>query len=155
LRSTPTIQKIGVAAMLFAMLGFAVFRLLRIDLPSRRKVVITYDSNLRDKIVKSTPETAANPFAEERFREIADQLRKVEDEMDRGDDQGSMTDLRSLTDSAGSFEDPDSGSPPVRYVFVENGVRSVEQAVRDGRKDEARRMLSSLLEQMDRQSAGR
>jgi hypothetical protein len=154
MKGKPTIQKIGVAAMLFAMLGFAVFRLLRIDLAPRRRVVITYDSNLRDKIVERTPEPSTR-LSREQYSEIVDRLKAVEDEMDSGDDEGSLSDLRKLMDSDGRLRKDDPGSLPARYVYVENGVRSVERAFSEGHKGEARRLLSDLLEDLDHQNGAR
>lgn len=122
--------------MLIALGGFALVRVLRIDLSPRKKVVITYDSNLRDKIAKSRAEyTGVTP----RYTQISNELRTVREDLDRGEVQRSLETLRDA-------ERPDNGIPSGSDLA--NGMRLAEQAVKNGDPDRARSILNSLLDEM-------
>jgi len=137
-----TIQKIGVGVMLFALFGFALIRFFRIDLSPRKKVVITYDSNLEDKIAKSQRE---EPDGSPGYSDISSDLRTARDDLDRGDVNRSLDELRRAeSDGEGALTDHD----------LADGLKSVEKAVKDGNPEKARVILDNMLKEMSSRSPG-
>lgn len=136
MKGNVSVQKIGVAVMLFALFGFALIRFFRIDLTPRKKVVITYDSNLRDKIAKSQREVPENP---PRYTDISSELRTVRDDLDHGEVNRSLDELQRA-ESAGQSGVGDSD--------LANGMKAAEKAVKDGHPEKARSILDGLLEKI-------
>ena len=127
--------------MLFALFGFALIRFWRIDLSPRKKVVITYDSNLKDKIAKSQREMSESS---PRYSDISNELRTARDDLDRGDVNRSLDELRRAeSDGQGSLRDYE----------LSDGLKAVEKAVRDGDSEKARDILDRMLKDMSTEGA--
>lgn len=134
MKSSSTKTRNTVTVILVAVIALILFYAFGDRLFHRKSVVITYDSNLSDKVAKTR---RRSPATDEQYLAIGSGLRTLREELDKGDMEGSRKALQNV-------EKIVSGVPNESGLM--KGIDSVDRAIKLGDPERARDDLDHLLQ---------
>ncbi len=131
--------------MMICAVGFGIFRLTG----ASRGIVITYDSDLRDKIARTETVKINSPLNDPDIENIRKKFLETENYVKDGEDEKSLNAVNDIKRQTISLAADNSNPHRIIFQNVENEIAGIEKTLHDGDDDKASREIEISLKELD------